>query len=146
MLTCDSILYGNKLWGVIMNEERMKKEDLLELIKSLKISRDEFTVVSSGSLVLRGIYKDAGDLDIAVTKKGLEELSKNYNLTKKENGWYIVNDKVECVPDDMQNRREKVGDYFVQEINDYLKYLKSSNREKDKKRIPLVEEYIKSLK
>ena len=129
-----------------MNEERMEKEELLKVIENLKISKDEFTVLSSGALVLRGIYKDAGDLDIAVTKKGLEELSKNYNLIKKENGWYIVSDKVECVPDDMQNRREKVGEYFVQEINDYLKYLKSSNREKDKKRIPLVEEYIKSLK
>ena len=129
-----------------MNEERMEKEELLKVIENLKISKDEFTVLSSGALVLRGIYKDAGDLDIAVTKKGLEELSKNYNLIKKENGWYIVSDKVECVPDDMQNRREKVGEYFVQEINDYLKYLKSSNREKDKKRIPIVEKYIRSIK
>ena len=129
-----------------MNEERMEKEELLKVIENLKISKDEFTVLSSGALVLRGIYKDAGDLDIAVTKKGLEELSKNYNLIKKENGWYIVSDKVECVPDDMQNRREKVGEYFVQEINDYLKYLKSSNREKDKKRIEIVEKYIRSIK
>lgn len=129
-----------------MDNERMKKEELLELMGNLKISKDEFTVLSSGALVLRGIYKDAGDLDIAVTQKGLDELNKNYNLKKKENGWYIVNNKVECVLDNMENRREKIGEYFVQEINDYLKYLKSSSREKDKKRIPLVEEYIKNLK
>jgi len=29
---------------------------------------------------MRGIYPDAGDLDIAVTNKGLEQLSQNYNL------------------------------------------------------------------
>lgn len=47
----------------------MKKDELLELIKTLKIDKEEFWVLSSGALVLREIYPDAGDLDIAVTKK-----------------------------------------------------------------------------
>lgn len=129
-----------------MSEYRMKKEELLKLMENLKLSKEEYTVLSSGALVLRGIYEDAGDLDIAVTKKGLEELKLNYNLIQKENGWYIVNDKVECVLDDMQNKKEKIEDYFVQDIYDYLEYLKSSSREKDKKRIPLVENYIAKLR
>lgn len=40
---------------------------------------------------------------------------------------------------------EKVGDYYVQNIHAYLKYLKQSKREKDKLRIKLVEDYIESL-
>ena len=55
-------------------EERMNKKELLELIDSLKINKNEFWVLSSGALVLRGIYPNAGDLDIAVTEKGLNEL------------------------------------------------------------------------
>ena len=43
--------------------KRMKKDELLELIKTLKIDKEEFWVLSSGALVLRGIYPDAGDLD-----------------------------------------------------------------------------------
>lgn len=58
--------------------KRMKKDELLELIKTLKIDKEEFWVLSSGALVLRGIYPDAGDLDIAVTNKGLDELKNNY--------------------------------------------------------------------
>ena len=58
-------------------EKRMNKEELIELIKTLKVSKEEFWVLSSGALVLRGIYPDAGDLDIAVTNKGMEELQKN---------------------------------------------------------------------
>lgn len=65
--------------------KRMKKDELLKLIESLKIDKNEFWILSSGALVLRGIYDDAGDLDIAVTNKGLEELKKNYNLIRKEN-------------------------------------------------------------
>ena len=62
--------------GFEVMEKRMNKEELIELIKTLKVSKEEFWVLSSGALVLRGIYPDAGDLDIAVTNKGMEELQK----------------------------------------------------------------------
>lgn len=132
-------------------EKRMNKQELLKLLESLKISNEEFWALSSGALVLRDIYEDAGDLDIAVTFKGLEELKKEYNLKKKENGWYIVNDKVECICngeiEKLKYKPEKVeSGYFVQNIFEYYEYLKSSTRPKDKERIPLVEEYIAKLK
>ena len=38
---------------------------------------------------------------------------------------------------------EKVGNYYLQNIKEYLEYLEMSEREKDKKRIPLVKQYIK---
>lgn len=123
--------------------DRMKKDELLNLIESIKINPEEFTILSSSALVLRDIYDSAGDLDIAVTLKGLNELKENYNLYQKENGWYIVTDKVECILDNMDDRKEKVGKYYLQDINNYLKYLESSQREKDKLRIPIVKEYIR---
>src|SRR5574344_939404 len=132
----------------IMNE-RMNKEELIKLINSLKISKKEFWVLSSGALVIRGIFPDAGDLDIAVTDKGLEELRKNYNLIPKDCGvsnFYIVTENIECVCDgkkeNLKYKPEKFGNYYVQNIYGYLDFLKSSNREKDKRRIKLVEDYI----
>lgn len=129
-------------------EKRMNKEELIELINSIRISKDEFWVLSSGALTLRGIYPDAGDLDIAVTDKGLEELKRNYELIRKENGWYIVTDKIECVCDGDKNKMkyqpECLDGIYLQNINEYLEYLEGSTREKDKKRITLVKEYIKS--
>ena len=131
--------------------DRMKKDELLELVQSLKIDKEEFWILSSGALVLRGIYEDAGDLDIAVTNKGLEQLKNNYNLIKKENDFYIVNDKVECVcggeKEDLKYQPEKLDcGYYAQNIFAYLEYLKSSKRQKDIARIPLVENYINSIK
>ena len=128
--------------------KKMKKDELLKLIESLKIDKNEFWILSSGALVLRGIYDDAGDLDIAVTNKGLEELKKNYNLIRKENGWYIVNDEVECFcdgdKDKLKYKPEYNGEYYLQNINEYYEYLKQSSRDKDKVRIPIVENYIKN--
>ena len=120
----------------------MNKIEIIELAKSLGISNEDFVMLSSSGLVIRDILENAGDLDIAVTQKGLEELYKKYSLKQKDNGWYIVNDNVECVLDDMEGKKEKIGEFYLHEINDYLDYLESSNREKDKLRIPLVKEYI----
>lgn len=131
--------------------QRMNKLQLLELLNTLKIDAEEFWILSSGALVLRDIYETAGDLDIAVTFEGLEQLRKNYDLRQKENGWYIVNDKVECVCDGrIENSKYKPEKlecgYFVQNIFEYLEYLNSSSREKDIERIPLVKTYIENEK
>ena len=125
-------------------EKRMNKQELIDLIESLKMDKEEFVILSSGALVLRGILKDAGDLDLAITEKGLEQLKNNYKLEQKEKGWYIVNEKVEFIVDDMKNKKEKVGNYYLQDIYSYLKRIESSSREKDKSRIPIVRGYIKN--
>ena len=129
---------------------RMNKEELLQLLSTLKIDRNEFWILSSSSLVMRGIFPDAGDLDIAVTNKGLEELKNNYNLTFKERGWFTVSDNIEGVCDgdieDLKYKPELVDGYQVQNIEEYYNYLRSSEREKDKARIPIVEEYLNNLK
>ena len=124
----------------------MNKGQLLELLETLKIDEEEFVILSSSALILRDIYDKAQDLDIAVTEKGLKQLHNNYTLIQKDNGWYIVNDKVECILNDMSNKKEKIGKYYIQDIYDYLEFLNTSNREKDKVRIPIVKEYIKKKK
>ena len=127
---------------------RMNKEELLKLLNSLKINKEEFWILSSSALVMRGLFPDAGDLDIAVTDKGLEQLKQNYNLKQKENGWYIVNDKVECVCDGpkekLKYQPELVENYYVQNLEEYYNYLLNSNREKDKLRIDLVKNALKN--
>ena len=132
-----------------MKNSRMSKQELLNLISELNIPKEEFYVVSSGALVLRNILQDAGDLDIVVTELGLQKLKEHYNLVQKENSWYKVTENIECVCDrkgTSSYQPELINGYYVQNINEYLKYLESSTREKDKKRIPLVKEYIEAQK
>ena len=123
----------------------MDRNALINLIDSLELDIRDFVILSSGALVLRNIMDTASDLDIAVTEKGFEKLKNNYQLKEKEFiGWYNVTDKIECVVNDMKGKKEKLGKYYVQDINDYLEYLKNSSRSKDQLRIPKVVEYIKN--
>ena len=128
-------------------EKRMNKENLLNLIRSLNIDTEEFWVLSSSSLVLRDLFADAGDLDLAVTEKGLEQLKQKYSLKQKENGWYVVNDKVECVLDKKEDWKiEKYGEYNLENLNKYFEYLKTSTREKDKIKYAIVKEQLEKGK
>lgn len=121
----------------------MNKLELIETIEELGLDTNDFYVLSSGALVLRNLYEEANDLDIAVNSKGLEHLNKKYNLVSKENNWYYVNNKVECVLDTKAWEIEKVGKYNVESITKYYEYLKSSTREKDKIKRKIVEDYLK---
>ena len=84
------------------------------------------------------------------TDIGLQELKQNYNLKQKENGWYIVNDKIECVCDgkkeNLKYQPELVENYYVQSLEEYYNYLLNSSREKDKKRIDIVKQELEKRK
>ena len=122
---------------------KLKKVDLIKLINDLNIDKEDFTILSSGALVLRGIMSEAGDLDIAVNEDGFKKLQQKYQLEDKGNNFYIVNDYIECVIDNMHGKREACGNYYLQDIMCYLEYLESSNREKDKIRLILIKDYLR---
>ena len=126
--------------------DRLNKEELLKLIETLRIDKSEFWLLSTSALVMRGICSEASDLDIAVTDKGLEQLRRRYNLRPKGDGFYIVTDKVDCVCDGaigkLKYKPELIDGYLCQNIQEYLNYLKASDKEKDKQRVSIVEAYI----
>ena len=65
-------------------ENKINKDELIKLIDDLEIDLEEFWVLSSSSLVLRGLFPSANDLDIAVTEKGLNQLKQKYELKESE--------------------------------------------------------------
>ncbi len=132
----DTLEYVNDYYLI---QKRMNKKELTSLIEALKIDKEEFWVLSSSALVLRDLFPSAGDLDIAVTEEGLKQLKKSYNLKMKDNGWYTVNDKVECMLDTKEPWKvEKHEGYYLESLEKYFEYLKTSKRDKDKIKYEIV--------
>lgn len=122
---------------------RMSKIELVNLLENLKIDKNEFWILSTSALVMRGLFESAGDLDIAVTEKGLEQLRENYDLKLKDNGWYKVSDNVECVLDTLEDWKiEKYENYNLESLEKYFTYLKTSAREKDKIKYEIVKKEL----
>ena len=124
----------------------MNKKELLNLIKTLEIDKNEFWVLSSGNLVLRDLLDNANDLDIAVTEKGLEQLKLQFNLVQKDNGFYYVNDLVECIVKTKDSSMyDKIGDLQLQNLVVYHDWLSTSKREKDKLKYEIVTKYLTDM-
>ena len=121
----------------------MNKIQVLKLLNDLKISKDKYVILSSASLVIRDIYEECGDIDIAVSLDGFEELKQNYDLIDKGNNWYKISDDIECVVGSKNLKKEKYNEFYLQDIHQYYDFVKSKNREKDKERISILEKYIK---
>lgn len=116
----------------------MNKEEIIELIESLELESEDFVVLSTGALAIRGLFESAKDLDIAVTLKGLNKLKEKFDVVVDHENWYKVTDKVECILDDMENKKEKVGKYYLEDLECYRNFLANSDREKDKIRLEVV--------
>ena len=121
----------------------MNRIQVLKLLNDLKISKDKYVILSSASLVIRDIYEECGDIDIAVSLDGFEELKRNYDLIDKGNNWYKISDDIECVVESKNLKKEKYNEFYLQDIHQYYDFVKSKNREKDKERISILEKYIK---
>ena len=121
----------------------MNRIQVLKLLNDLKISKDKYVILSSASLVIREIYEECGDIDIAVSLDGFEELKRNYDLIDKGNNWYKISDDIECVVGSKNLKKEKYNEFYLQDIHQYYDFVKSKNREKDKERISILEKYIK---
>lgn len=48
-------------------EKNMNKEELLNLVESLNMPRDEYYILGGGSLVMFGIKDKTADLDLCVS-------------------------------------------------------------------------------
>lgn len=115
----------------------MIKDEIIREIDKLGVERDEFWVVGSASLVLRGLFRSADDIDIAFTKSGFEILKTKYDVVYLGNNgcdWYKINDIIECCVDEKNiDKVDEFEPYNLLNLNYYYNnFLKDSMREKDR--------------
>ena len=64
-------------------EKNMNKEELLNLVESLNMPKDEYYILGGGSLVMFGIKDKTADLDLCVSEELFARLKEGYNLDEK---------------------------------------------------------------
>ena len=132
----------------------------VENLKNIDLPKDQFVVVSSGALAVRGI-REANDIDVIVTPALWSELMEKYKVKLNNSGVETIdldneieilnpsqsifgNSSVVKIEDIFENADEFEG---IRYINlDHLKTIKSVlGRDKDLIDIELIEEYEKSF-
>lgn len=128
----------------------MNKEELLKLVESLNIPKDEYYILGGGSLVMFGIKETTSDLDLCVSNELFAKLKEKYNLDendKNECGFYQISDIIEIIPNPKEEfTAQEIDGYKVEELKRILEFKKKRNAPKDKLYIEKITQYLEGKK
>lgn len=130
-----------------------KIQRLVQELNDLNLPNKEFAVFGSGPMAIRGL-KEPGDLDVIVTSGLWDYLSAKYGVSKVESYPVIHISGIDFFMD------WEIPEYDINKLIDeadiingvrYVKltvlaWKKQRNKEKDKKDIMLIENYLKQGK
>lgn len=126
----------------------MNKEELIKLVKSLNLPKEEYYILGGGSLVMFGIKDTTADLDLCVSEELFEKLKEEYNLTEKNKcGFYSISDIIEIIPNPKEEFTcEVIERYQVEVLERILEFKKRRNAPKDRPYVEKIEEYLEKHK
>lgn len=124
----------------------MTKGQLLQLVDSLELPKEEYYILSSGCLLLYELRDEAKDLDLCVSRSLFENLVSRFDIdlsSKNECGFYRLNDLVEVVVNDKSEFKRSFKDgYPVESLQSILDYKMKRNFLKDQKDIISIQKYL----
>lgn len=125
----------------------MKKKEIIKTLEKYNLNKDDYIILSTGSLVLRGIKEEAHDIDLAVSNDLMEHLLTHYDceleVSLDDFDVYILNDELNFsihyydVPFDI------IDGYNIQALDSVIELKKSLNRSKDIEDLKLIDNYLK---
>lgn len=126
----------------------VNKEQILKLLSKLNFPKDEYYVLSGASMVIRGIRKQAKDLDLCISKELFKKIKDKYSLSedkKNEYGFYHISDLIEVVVNNKEDfNMEVCNPYNLEDLNTILKFKIKRNTQKDQIDIEKIKEYLKN--
>lgn len=125
----------------------MNKSELLKLVDSLAFPVGDYYVLGGGCLVIRGIRAETRDLDLCVSKKLFAKIKEEYHLDsscRNEKGFYSISPLVEFAVEGVYPFEFDIVDsYPVQKLETLLQNKQHSGREKDKRDVILIHEFLR---
>ncbi len=124
----------------------VNKEEIIKKINLLNLDKNDFYVLGSASLVLRGILDTANDIDLAITNEAYLKNKNNlvYLGTNHNSKWYKLNEEIECCVEELSDKKVDFNEPFnlINLEYYYNNFIKESTREKDKEKKTLIEKWI----
>ena len=129
----------------------MDKDTIINELNELKLNKNEFWVLGSSALVLRGIIDQANDIDLAITPSLYKDLIKNHELSflgvNHNSKWYRINDNIECCVEEFDKDKVEITEpYNLLDLKYYYdNFIKDSTREKDVAKKEILEKIFNSI-
>ena len=124
----------------------MNKRDIIEQLKKLPFSREDYWVVAGSAMVLYGIREETDDIDLGCDMKLADKLEKDGYLVQHSgdgNRRFKYGDRIEVFENWLYDTVKQVEGYPVISVEGLLLMKKELGRPKDRKDIRLIKAYQK---
>ena len=119
----------------------MNKQEFIAVLEEMRLKKDEYVILSGGSLLLRGLRETTADVDIRMTKRLAREIDL-YNAPRDEGGYFQPRENVQATDDFGETEFDIVDGYQCESLGSILAFKKRMMRPKDLKDIEKIEKVL----
>ncbi len=119
----------------------MNKQEYLDGLRKMNLPKEEFIILSGGSLLLRGIRKKASDYDFCFSDKLAKKLDLA-NAPKDGDGFYVPFEKCQVMDEFNKVKYDTVEGYKCESLDSILELKRKLKRTKDLVDIKAIEDYL----
>lgn len=127
----------------------LKRTDIINLLNQTDFNPSEYYLSFGAALVMYGVRAETDDIDMGCSKELADRLeSEGYKTVLMENGKRNIkySEKIDIYEDWSEGEIVIIDNIPVLSIQGVLAMKKRFNREKDKRDIALIEEYLRNQK
>lgn len=123
----------------------MNRQQFIDALEQLNLPKNEYVILSGGSLLMRGLRSETADLDLSASKSLAEQLDL-YHCPQDDHGLYVPFENVQMKDDMERFHFDLIEGYQCETLEDILQQKRNWNRPKDQKDIEVIEEVLKKRK
>ena len=105
----------------------MNKEEYIAGLERLNLPKSEFIILSSGSLLMRGLRETTADFDLCASKKLAEQINL-YRAPKDEKGFFTPFKNCQMMDDFDRFEFDVIDGYQCETLESILAFKKSKMR------------------
>lgn len=127
----------------------MKKNEYLEKLDNLGFSKEDYCIISGGSMLMFGLREETGDIDLKISDTLFNDLNEKGLLKEspKMANLYEYGEDVELKAHEFNLATiEYIDGYPVESLEANLKWKLENNRDKDQEDIKKIQEYLENRK
>ena len=125
----------------------MNKEEYLSKLDELNLDKDNYCIISGGSMLLYGLKETTADIDIKVLPSYFEKIKERLSFKKSPKFSYLYELSEDIEVAVLEFNKENINfvdGYPVESLELQLEWMIKNNREKDKDSIIKIKEYLES--
>lgn len=127
----------------------MNKKEFLEIVEKLDFPKDQYCIISGGSLMMHSLKDSTEDVDLKIKPELYNKLKEKYTLvpSKKMENLYEFGENIELKVETFEKEDVEFIDSFpVLSLVRQREWIIENKRKKDKEKLLLIDNYLKGKK